>query len=248
MFQIYKLRQTSLNYDDPYSFLSINYANTTKYYVFEYLAINILVYNEYWEYQEKIWIGKNPTYSIFANDQIYVACDWVIYKYDKQMNKTGEVWTNQLSCHRGIYFNSTDSFIYEIEIIVNSTSKINILNQSLSFVNSFNISFDSHFMIEYDGMMLITDYDTGSIYFYKNNVLVRNMTTLCNSSVNSILFDDYNQMMVLCYRPAYVYIYHVNGTYTGIGFQVCSSDANFMNFDSNDRLVVLCQNEINMYF
>ena len=191
---------------------------------------------------------KNPTYSVLANDQIYVACDWVIYKYDKQMNKIGEIWTNQLSCHRGIYFNSTDSFIYEIEVTVNSTNRINILNESLSLVNSFNIAFESHFMIEYDGMMLITDYYTGNIYFYKNNVLVRNMTTLCNSSVNSILFDDYNHMMVLCYQPAYVYIYHVNGTYTGIGFQVCNSSANYMNFDSKGRLVVLCQYEIAVYF
>ena len=253
MFQIYKLRHRLANsyYNyiyDSFSFLSINDANTTTYYVFQYLGINILAFNENWEYQKTIGMDKKPTYTVLANDQIYVACDRVIFKYDKQMNKIGEIQTPELGGHRRIYFNSTDSLIYEIEIIVNSTSKINILNQSLSLVNSFNISFHSSFMIEYDGMMLISDYDTGNIYFYQNNVLVRNMTTLCNSSVNSILFDDYNHMMVLCYQSAYVYISHVNGTYTGIGFPVCNSSAHYMNFDSKDRLVILCRNEIAIFF
>ena len=248
MYPIYKLRQRLTNYiNDAYSFLSITDALTTTFYVFQYLGISILTFNEYWEYQKKIEMTKNPTYSVFANDQIYVSCDWAIIKYDKQMNKLGTEWT-YLGCHRGIYFNNTDGFIYEIEVIVNSTNRINIVDHNLSLVRSFNISFESHFMIEYNSMMLITDYNTGSIYFYQNNVMVKNMTTLCNISVNSILFDNYNHMIILCYRPAFVYIYHVNGTYTGIGFPVCNSDANYMNFDSKDRLVILCKNEIEIYF
>ena len=97
-------------------------------------------------------------------------------------------------------------------------------------------------------MMIITDKSSsGNIYFYQNNVIIRTITTLCGSSVSSILFDYFDHMIVLCKSD--IYLYHTNGTYTGIHklINVCTGSV-YINFDSKNRLVVTCSGEINLYY
>ena len=48
-------------------------------------------------------------------------------------------------------------------------------------------------------MLAISEYSsTGNINFFQNNVLVKSIVTACNCRVTSILFDDFDHMIVLC--------------------------------------------------
>ena len=56
-------------------------------------------------------------------------------------------------------------------------------------------------------------------------------------------------MLILC--DTSVYVYHTNGTNTGIKMSVCTNlggQAYYMNFDSKDRLIITCQSGISIYY
>ena len=241
MFQQYKLRQTITTYDGQSFFLIQNFLSVdAMYYVFQYHGSIVIVYNEHWEYQRSVLLPQAPTSSILANGQIYTSNSNII-KYDKYLNITAH--SNDFSGYRGLYFNSTNGLIYSGDC---SRNKIKIFNQSLSLVNSFNITFLPCSITEHNQMIVITDQTSGFINFYQNNIFITKILTQCGS-VKSVLFDDYNHMIVLC-ETSYVYIYHTNGSYTGISIKGCSSYAYYMNFDSKDRLVLICSNDIDIYY
>jgi hypothetical protein len=88
LFQTYQLRQTiTSNTDFPHSFVSILEMNPPLYYVMNHNQLNILVYNENWDYQRTYTIINhfNPTYSINVNGIIYIAGFFGIQKYNKYL-------------------------------------------------------------------------------------------------------------------------------------------------------------------
>ena len=210
------------------------------YYVFDFYSSVAAVYDEHWDYQRSVLLAQPPTSSILVNDQIYALTGDLI-KYDKYLNITAR--SDVFGAYRGLYFNSTNGLIYSGDYIRN---KIKIFNQSLSLVNSFDLTFQPCSITEHNQMMIITDYSSGFINFYQNNIFITKILTQCGSVI-SVLFDDYNHMIVLC-ETSYVYIYHTNGSYTGISIKGCSSYAYYMNFDSKDRLVLICSNDIDIYY
>lgn len=76
LFQTYQLRQTIKNNTNfVHSFLSIVEMNPPLYYVMNHIPLNILVYNENWEYQRTNPTRNTfyPTFSINVNGTIYIA-------------------------------------------------------------------------------------------------------------------------------------------------------------------------------
>jgi hypothetical protein len=98
------------------------------------------------------------------------------------------------------------------------------------------------------GQMVVTDSNNGIIYFYQGESLFRTVSTFCSNGVISVLFDNNNQMLVLCLYSG-AYIYNVNGTYSGLQVNACeSSNLWFVNFDSKDRLVFICINRVELFY
>ncbi len=56
--------------------------------------------------------------------------------------------------------------------------------------------------------MVVTEI-RGKIYFYQGESLFRKVSTLCSEGISSVLFDNDNQMIVLCFNSI-IYIYNVN--------------------------------------
>ncbi len=118
----------------------------------------------------------------------------------------------------------------------------------LNFNRTISTDYMPWFITEYNGKMVVTEYGRGNIYFHQNETSYRKVETNCNHIVVSVLFDNYNHMLVLCLDD-YIYIYNVDGTDTGLKLNVCNSQRNyFMNFDSKDRLVVICDYRIEIFY
>ncbi len=97
-------------------------------------------------------------------------------------------------------------------------------SQSPGFLNGYN-----------DKLVVGDDLD-GKIYFYQNDSMIQSISTQCTARVSSVLFDDFNHMLVLCETTSRAFIYHLNGSFTGISFYTCQHPT-FLNFDSQNRLV-----------
>ncbi len=90
---------------------------------------------------------------------------------------------------------------------------INVYNKDLIFSRTISTSYLPWFITEYNGQMVVTDNDVGKIYFYQGESSYRTVVTNCNGRITSVLFDNNNQMLVLC-SYSNSSIYNVNGTYT----------------------------------
>ena len=217
----------------------------SSYYVFDYNTRNVIIFNEFWEYQRTITLLSNPKYSVYANDEIYVSYYTLVGKYDKDLNflfQSNAYGSN----YNGIYLNESNGLLYAAST---DNLKIDIFNKNLSYSNSINTTFKPWSIAEYNDMIAVSDYSTGNINFFKNNIHTSNVSTSCHGIVTSILFDKYDHMIVLCYSPSYLYIHHTNGTFTGTVVSVCSSSSPmFMNFDSKHRLVVVCLTNITIFY
>jgi hypothetical protein len=238
------LRQIISNSDFnvSHSFLSVLEMNPPLYYVMNYNGKSILVYNEFWEYQRKISISYSPTYSINVNGVIYVTSGNLINKYDKYFNLTKQL--NTPGSNRGIYYNALNKMIY---VVSQTLQNILVLDENLNLNSNLTTVYQPWLITMYNGEMVVGDNNNGNVYFYQNYLLVQNISTQCTGRVSSILFDTYNHMLVLCESNNYLYIHHLNGTFTGISNSTCNKPT-FMNFDSKDRLIAVCRTEIYIYY
>ncbi len=212
------------------------------YYVMNYNEKNIFVYNEYWEYQKTIFVSYSPSYSIKNNGSIYVTTDFQIIKYDKYFNLINQKKTCEMS--RGIYLDSANRIIY---VACSGAFKIKQFDENLNPKGLFRTDHFSWSITGYDGQIVAGDNGNGKVYFYQNFKITKTISTQCTGRVSSILFDTYNQMLVLCESNNYLYIYDLNGIYTGISISSCDKPAS-INFDSKDRLVITCRNQIDIYY
>lgn len=146
--------------------------------------------------------------------------------------------------NRGIYFNSFNRYIYVAWVFDQSVME---LDENLTLNRILPTDYKPSFITGYNGQMVVGDNDNGNVYFYQNYSITQTISTLCIDRVSSILFDAYNHMLVLCENNNYLYIHHLNGSFTGISISTCFFSFS-INFDSKDRLVVTCMNQINIYY
>ncbi len=222
--------------------MSVEQINPPIYYVMNYDGKNIFVYNEYWEYQKTISVSYKPSYSINNNGSIYVTTDFKMFKYDKDFNEINQKNTCEMS--RGIYLNSANRIFY---VACSGAFKIKQFDENLYPKGLFRTDHFSWSITGYDGQIVIGDNVNGNVYFYQNFKIIKTISTRCTGHVSSILFDTYNQMLVLCESNNYLYIYDLNGIYTGISISTCDKPAS-INFDLKNRLVITCRNQIDIYY
>ena len=174
-----------------------------------------------------------------------MAANDVINKYDKYLNLTKQVIYS--GGNRGIYYNPTNQLIY---VTKHDDTSITVFDQDLNLTNIITTNNNKWFMAGYNGMVVVTDINNQNVYFYQNNSIIQTVTTQCSGRVNSILFDNYNHILVLCESSRFMYVHHLNGSYAGLSMTTCISSSNswFVNFDSKDRLVITCQNKIEIYY
>jgi hypothetical protein len=241
LFPTYQLRQTiTNNISLAHSFLSI--VDPPLYYVMNFNQKNILVYNESWEYQRTFTLNNSfdPTNSIKINGTIYIAGDFGIQEYGIYLNFKKQVSVTS----RGIYYNPSNQLIYSTRI---STNIINVYDRDLNLKSNITTSQMPWFLIGFNDKLVVSDDMDGKVYFYQNYSMIQSISTQSTTRVSSVLFDDYNHMLVLCEATSRAFVYHLNGSFTGINFYTCLKPT-FLNFDSKHRLVITCGHQIDIYY
>ncbi len=86
----------------------------------------------------------------------------------------------------------------------------------------------------------------GVISVVENNLVVKNITTLCIGFISSIVIDANDLMAVLCFGNM-LYLYSTNGSYTGKNMTTPSLPR-FMNYDLNGHFIIAGTVQINQYY
>jgi hypothetical protein len=107
----------------------------TSYYVADFPADRIYLLNDNYEYVANKTFSS-PAYMVTINSSLYITGQTSIWKTDKYLN-VSQTYTSNGSQYRGIYFNSTENFIY-----VSDTSRTDfqVFNMNLSLEYTVNVS------------------------------------------------------------------------------------------------------------
>ena len=87
-----------------------------------------------------------------------------------------------------------------------ANGNINVYDKDLIYNYILPVPYTTWFITGYNGQMVVTDNNNGNIYFYQGNIITQTIQTQCSGRITTVLFDDYNQMLVLCYF-SYLYLY-----------------------------------------
>jgi hypothetical protein len=120
------------------------------------------------------------------------------------------------------------------------------LYRNLSFISSLYFTKQPYAITEKNGKFYI-GLSGGVVSVLENNLVVKNITTLCSGTITSIVIDTNELMGVLCWDNNILYLYATNGSYTGKNMST-STNPRFMNYDLNGHFIIAGQSQINLYY
>jgi hypothetical protein len=247
LFNIYQLRNTITKYNSNtfntvHGFCSIVDTNITTYYALDHANQKVVMFNEYWEYQNASFVGFNVANAISVEKELYITGNNYIQKRDKNLNWVTQFYNININ-FRGIYYNKTNDLIY---VGISNIQEIYLFDRNLTKLRTISTpGYATLAIAEFDNKMFVGT-EQSRILVIENEIITRNFITNC-TSIKSILVDNSGYILILGTPFDYVNVYHTNGTNTGKGIPTSSSQ-HFINFDSKGRLIMTSQNEINIYY
>lgn len=233
---------SATNFSEPISF---DYGNTDFYYVTDFGLNKIIVFDSDWQF--KFYVDSpNPMYVKSIKDQIYVTATGYFTIYDNYLNTTQQIPKLNL---KGIDYNAaTDEFT----VAETLNTRITTYPTSLSGSTIVDLTpFTAFSVALYNG-----DYYVGTqssqIIVVRGSVVIKNYNNVCagfTTTVTSICFDQFGYMLISCHDNKAVFLYHSNGTYTGLMFNTTGKPQS-IRYDSKGRLIVINQapGVINIYY
>jgi hypothetical protein len=215
-----------------------------SYYVVDNGAKRVHILNDDWSYVSYKNFS-NPNYIIKIDSSLYLTGNTNIWKLDKDLNiliqytSTG-IYPN----YRGIYYNSSNRFIYVAPM---SLTEILVFNLNLIFNHSISISsYTPYSITEYNNKLYVGT-TNGTIFVIQNEVII-NQFNGCNGAsvwVIFIIFDQYGYVATLC-SISKLYLYNSNGTYTGNSLST-PKNPRYIGFDTKGRFVLISQSQVFIY-
>jgi hypothetical protein len=220
--------------------------SNSYYYVSDYSYSKILILNESWSQVSSKQFGVTVTvnYLTTIGNSLYVTGRPNIWKLDQnlniliQYNATGDPY------YEGIYFNSTNNFIY---IAPANLYAIHVFDLNLSLNHTFSTSSYRPWSIAgYNDQLYLGDI-SGSILVVVNEVIIRTFKG-CNGNLvqlNYILFDQCGYLATSCDNNE-LYLYHSNGTYLSKNFNA-STRTKYIGYDSKGNFIQISTAQISIY-
>jgi hypothetical protein len=175
-------------------------------------------------------------------NELFITGNDGIYKIDKSLNIL-ESYSRTGALYSGIYYNSTADALY---VTSQFSNRIDLFYRNLSFINSINFINQPYALTEKNGKLYVGLFG-GVLSVLENNLVVKNITTLCTGWISSIVIDANELMGVLCFSDSILYLYSTNGSYTGKNMTTPTSPR-FLNYDLNGHFIIASYYQINVYY
>ncbi len=231
--------------NDGYVGFGMSSSNLIQYYVTEYWQGKIFVFDENWNYVSTKSSFSYVNYMIPVGNYFYITGNGNIYKTDQQLNVLIRYdSTGSSPLYRGLYHNSTNDLIYVAPFAL---QVIHVFNLYLTLNDSISITPYWPWSINENNNELYVGTNNGMMLVIVNKQIIKQFNGCNQQSVrlNSILFDDFNNMATSCDNKQ-LYLYNTAGTYLNKSIQTVPYPR-FIGLDSKSRLVVVTYTKIILY-
>jgi hypothetical protein len=218
--------------------------NPIQYFITSWYPSKIIIVDQNWNYISNKSFAY-PAYMILLNNSIYITGENNIWKTDQQLyvltqfNSTGNS-----PRYRGLYYNSTNDFIY---VASNTFPMIYVFNLNLALNDTFSTAPHLPWSINaYNNQLFVGTYN-GTMLVIVNKQIIKQFNG-CNQQIvalYSILFDGTNNMATSC-NSKQIYSYNTTGTYLNKSITTIYS-ARYIGLDSQSRLVIVTNTQIYLY-
>jgi hypothetical protein len=182
---------------------------------------------------------------ILVGNYFYISGNSNIWKTDQQLNVSIRYdSTGSSPVYRRLYYISTNDLIY---VASYNKQEIHVFNLNLTLNDSISITPYSPWSINEHNNELYVGTNNGMMLVIVNKQTIKQFNGCNQQSVrlNSILFDDLNNMATLCNNNQ-LYLYNTAGTYLNKSIPTVSSPR-YIGLDSKSRLVVVTITQISLY-
>jgi DNA-binding beta-propeller fold protein YncE len=217
----------------------------TLYYVMDSSAGRVYILNDDWSYVSYKNFS-NPAHMITISNSVYMTGNTNIWKFDKDLNILFQYNSTGGTSFRGIYYNSSNGFIY---VAPSNLNEIQVFDLNLTYNQNISTAPHNPFTISEYNNNIYVGTRNGSILVIQNEVII-NQFNGCNEAyveLNFILFDQYGYMATICSDPANkLYLYKTDGTYSGTNLST-PAKPRYIGFDSTGRFVLISKSQIIIY-
>ena len=232
--------QSTINRFDGTSFINLkgfgiySSSNTTYYYVMEYGANKVYIFNEEWKFIS-FKNFDNPNYMISIGNSYYVTNQFNISKLDKDLNILRNYNSTGVDPrYRGISYNPSNWLVY---VAAADLNEIQVFNLDLTLIRHFSTSPCNPYSITESSNKLYVGTFEGIILVYQNETIIHQFNG-CDgdsASLTSIYFDQNGFIATSCFNSK-LYLFSQNGSFTGKSIAT-SYNPYYIGFDSKGRFI-----------
>ena len=215
----------------------------SSHYVMDNTANKTFIFNENWSFVlSKTFI--KPAYMIAVENSLYMTGDTNIWKLDEKLNTLIQYNATGNPSYRGLYFNSTNSWLY---VTPYNLVVIHVFNLNLSLNHSFSTSSCRPNSITGYNNQLYIGTNKGTVLVVQNEVVLNefNGCGRYNVTLTSILFDEYGYFATSCNNNKF-YLLFANGTNTG-KLMVTPTSTRYIGLDSKGHFIQISEKKITIY-
>ena len=138
---------------------------------------------------------------ITVESSLCMTGDLILWKLDKNLNTWVQYKaTGTVPSYRGLYFNSTNRFLYVARCAL---TVIHVFNINFTFSHNISISPYRPYLITGYNNQLYIGTDNGTVLVVQNEVIMNQFSGCGGNSaiLTSILFDEYGYFATSCDNP-----------------------------------------------
>jgi hypothetical protein len=229
---------------DGFMGLAQSNSNYIQYYVTNCIQNKIFVFDENWNYVSNKSSFTYVMYMIPVGIYFYITGQNNVWKTDQELNVLIEHTDINDPSYRGLYYNSKNDLIYVAPFTL---QVIHVFNLNLTLNDSISITPYQPWSINENNNELYVGTTNGTILVIVNKQIIKQFNGCNEQSVilNSILFDDFNNMATSCNNNQ-LYLYNTTVNYLNQSIPTVSSPM-YIGFDLKSRLVVVTNTQILLY-
>ena len=203
-----------------------------SYYAIQYGYSRIVKLDTDWNYIKSLSISGVMFMNTLVDNNVrrmFISKYNGLSEIDENLNMVKSV--SVMGWNYGLYFNSIS-----VQLLVASGTYaiINVFNLNLTLIGNITVPYTNNYILEYNGRLFVSS-QSSYIMVLQNQTFDHSFSTLC-SYIQTFAVDKNGILAINCY--SIIYLYNVNGTYTGQSWQSPISYSMSINFDINGDLII----------